>query len=72
MKLSNKWYDALKWIALVCFPAVETLWYTLAKIWNLPYAGEITATIAAVGLFIGALIGVSTIQYNKGLKDDKE
>lgn len=65
MKLSNKTYDTLKYIALVALPAVETLWLTLGKIWSFPYVIEIGATIAAIDVFLGALLKVSTDNYNK-------
>ena len=69
MKLPDKIYNALKWICLIALPALAVLYFTLAKIWGLPYGAEITATINAVALFIGALIGVSQISINK---EDKE
>lgn len=68
MKLDNKVYDVLKWVALVVLPAIATLYTALAGVWGLPFAEEIPATITAVDLFIGALLGVSTAQYNKGDK----
>ena len=58
-------YDLLKWLSLVFFNAVGVLYKTLATIWNLPFGEEVLTTCAAVALFIGALIGVSTAQYNK-------
>ena len=63
-------YDVLKWIALIFLPAIATLWFTVAKIWGLPYIAEITGTLVAVDTFIGALIGISNIQYN-ALKNDE-
>lgn len=63
--LNNRLYDILKWICLIALPACAVLYFTLAKIWGLPYGAEITATINAVALFIGALIGVSQISINK-------
>lgn len=65
MKLSNKTYDNLKWIALVLLPAVQVLWLTLGKIWSFPYLIEIGATIAAVDVFLGSLLGLSNIKYNQ-------
>lgn len=65
MKFSNKTYDVLKYIALIALPAVETLWLTLGNIWHFPYVVEIGATIAAVDVFLGALLGVSTKQYKE-------
>ena len=69
MKLPDKLYDWLKWICLIALPALAVLYFTLAKIWGLPYGAEITATINAVALFIGTLIGVSQLSINKEGKD---
>lgn len=63
--MSNKVYDVLKWIALVCLPAVTALWLALANIWGFPYAEAIGATLAAITTFLGALLGISSIHYNK-------
>ena len=71
MILSDKIYNVLKWVALIALPACAVLYFTLAKIWGLPYGAEITATINAVALFIGALIGVSQYNINKEADDDK-
>ena len=65
MIFSNKTYDILKWMCIIALPALATLYGVLAKIWGLPYGTEIPATITAVATFIGALLCVSTIQYNK-------
>lgn len=65
MKLSNKVYDVLKFIAQIMLPAVATLYFALAKIWGFPYAAEIVGTISAVDAFLGALLGISSMQYNK-------
>lgn len=65
MRLNDRVYDWLKWICLIALPALAVLYFTLAKIWGLPYGAEITATINAIALFIGALIGVSQISINK-------
>lgn len=65
MKMSNKVYDVLKFIAQIVLPAVGTLYFALAKIWGFPFAAEIVGTISAVDAFLGALLGISTMQYNK-------
>lgn len=65
MKLSNKVYDVLKYIAQIVLPALATLYFALAKIWNFPYGAEIVGTISAVDAFLGALLQISTNQYNK-------
>ena len=65
MKLSNKVYDNLKWIAMIALPAIATLYLTLAGIWGLPYGEQVSATIMAVDTCLGVLLGISTKQYNK-------
>ena len=63
--MSNKVYDVLKWIAMVFLPAVATLYFALAGIWNFPYGEEIVGTLTAVDTFLGVLLGISAAQYNK-------
>lgn len=65
MKLSNKVYDVLKWIAMYLLPAAGTLYFALAGIWGLPYGEQIVGTITAVDTFLGVLLGISTVQYKK-------
>lgn len=65
MKLSNKMYDLLKWVAMVVLPALGTLYFTLAGIWGFPYGEEIVGTIVAIDTFLGVLLGISNAQYNK-------
>lgn len=65
MKLNNKVYDILKFVAQILLPAIGTLYFALARIWNFPFAEEIVGTITAVDAFLGALLGISTLQYNK-------
>lgn len=65
MKLTNKAYDILKFIALIVLPAVGTLYFALAGIWGLPYGEQIVGTITAIDTFIGALLGLSTARYRK-------
>lgn len=66
MKLSNKTYDVLKYIAQIVLPALGTLYFALASIWGLPYGEQIVGTITAIDAFLGALLGISTINYRKG------
>lgn len=65
MKLKNEVYDILKDIALIVLPALATLYAALAKIWNLPFEVAIPATIMAVDTFLGAILKISTNNYNK-------
>ena len=63
MILPNKAYNIFKWIAMVCLPALGTLYFALAGIWGFPYGEQIVGTIMAVDTFLGALLGISSIQY---------
>lgn len=70
MKMSNKVYDVLKYIALILLPALGTLYFALAKIWGFPYAAEVVGTISAIDAFLGALLKISTDNYNKSEDND--
>lgn len=66
--MSNKLYDVLKWICMVALPALGTLWYTISQIWSIPLGQEILGTVEAVTLCLGALLGISNVQYYKNVK----
>lgn len=63
MKISDKTYDRLKWIAQYFLPALGTLYFTLASIWGLPYGEQIIGTISAADTFLGVLLGLSSVEY---------
>lgn len=71
MLLPNKVYDVLKWVAQVVLPALGALYFGLAQIWGFPYGEEIVGTLTVIDVFLGALLGISTAQYNK-LKDKEQ
>ena len=71
MKLDNKTYDVLKWIATIVLPALGTLYFALAGIWKFPYGEEIVGTITAIDTFLGVLLGISTAQYRKNPVEQK-
>jgi len=64
-QLTNKVYDVLKFLAQLALPAVAVLYAALAKIWGFPYAEEIPGTIAAIVLFLGTILQISSASYNK-------
>ena len=70
MKLSNKAYDILKWIAQLLLPAVATLYFALAGIWGFPYGEQIVGTITAIDTFLGVILGISTAQYKKATANE--
>lgn len=63
--MTNKAYDIIKWIVVIVLPALGTLYFALASIWGLPYGEEIVGTITAIDTFLGAVMMISTAQYNK-------
>lgn len=65
MKLNDKVYDVLKWIAQYLLPALGTLYFALSTIWGLPYGEQVVGTITAIDAFLGAILGISSITYNK-------
>lgn len=65
MKLSNKVYDILKWVALLVLPALALFIGTVGPVWNIPYIEAIVITINALGVLLATVIGVSTLNYNK-------
>lgn len=63
--LSNRTYDILKYLTIIVLPAIGALYSGLSQIWSLPYAAEIPATITVICTFLGAILCISTAQYNK-------
>lgn len=64
VRLSNQAYDILKKVALLIAPLC-TFIATVGDIWGLPYAVEIGATLAALDTLLGAVLSISTMNYNK-------
>lgn len=64
MKMNDKVYDFLKWVAQLLLPAFATLYFALSNIWGLPYGEQIVGTITAVDTFLGVILGISTKKYS--------
>lgn len=65
MKLPDKLYNILKWVALIALPAFSWFYQLLAETWGLPYSNEIATTISGLGTLIGILIGVSALSLKR-------
>ena len=63
--LSNKTYDLLKWLVCIVIPALTTAYVGLAAIWGFPYAEEVAKTSSVICTLLGAILGISTAQYNQ-------
>lgn len=68
MKISNKLYDVLKWVSIVCLPAIVIFLSVVLGVLDVdPKTVNVVVTIiSAVGTLIGTLIGVSSVNYKKG------
>lgn len=71
--MNKKVYKILKQVAQIYLPALGTLYFALAGIWNLPYAEQVVGTITAVDTFLGVILGISSSSYNKAsaVKEDE-
>lgn len=61
--MNDKTYDILKRVALIVVPALATFVNAVGIVWGVPYTNEVTASITAFGVFLGAAIGVSSKNY---------
>ena len=75
MKLPDSVYTVLKWLVCICIPAITTAYVGLCAVWtNVPffqYADPVAKTSAVVCTLLGALIGISTAEYNRTINKDK-
>lgn len=71
MYLPDKVYDILKWVVLIVIPALTTAYVGLATVWGWPYAEAVAKTSAIICTLLGAILGISTAQYNKDHYNDK-
>lgn len=61
--MNNQTYDILKRVALIIIPALATFVSAVGIVWGIPYTNEVTATITAFGVFLGAALGISSMNY---------
>lgn len=61
--MTNKTYDILKYVALIIMPALATFVNGVGIVWGVPHTNEVTATITALGVFLGAALGISSKNY---------
>ena len=69
MKMSNKVYDVLKWIALIALDAFGVFYSTIASVWGLPFGDQVLYTTSALAVLLGTLLGVSSAQYKKTIEE---
>ena len=62
--MNNTLYDILRKMQTI-LPAIGTLYYGLADIWNLPCAEQVVGSITVIVTFLGVLIEVCKASYDK-------
>lgn len=65
MKLPDKLYNVLKWVVLICIPSFTTAYVGFDSLFNWGYGDIVAKASAIICTLIGALIGISTAEYNK-------
>jgi len=64
MKLNDKAYDFLKFLAMVALPAFATLYLGLGQLWGFPATEKVAGSIVLVNTFLGVLLQLNTRAYN--------
>jgi len=70
--LNSKVYDAIKWVVITVIPALIVLLNTCLPLFGVPadVTSVIVTTLSAVGLFLGSVMGFSSVQYNKKINSE--
>lgn len=61
--MTNKTYDILKYVALLIIPSLATFVNSVGIVWSIPHTNEVTATLTAFGVLLGAALGISSKNY---------
>lgn len=62
--LPNRLYDSLVFTAQILLPALGSLYFSLAGLWELPNADSVVGTIVVIDTFLGGLLGLNKLAYN--------
>ena len=71
MKMNNKVYDILKWIVIVFLPALITFSGIVMNTLNFQYTDIVLTIATAFNTFLGTILGISNINYQKTKEDKK-
>lgn len=72
IKLSGSVYEVLKWIGLVCLPALAWFVTEVGADIGITNAETVAKVLNATGTLLGILIGVSTYNYRKEVDSDAD
>ena len=64
MILPDKAYNVLKWLCMIALPAVTSFYLVLDQVFGWGLADKVGTISTALCALIGALIGVSSRNYN--------
>lgn len=63
--MSNKTYDILKWIVITVLPALLTLFGVIGATLDFSFTDTVITIGTAVITFLGTVLGISSVNYNK-------
>lgn len=63
--LPGKVYDILKWLLVIVVPAFGTLYAVFADELGLDHTETVLKLLFATATFLGVILGISTVSYNK-------
>lgn len=70
MKLPDKIYIIMKWLVMICIPALTTAYVGLDAVFGWGYGETVAKVSAILCTLLGALIGISTADYYKDKTED--
>jgi len=65
MKIPDRLYEVLKWVGLICLPALAWFVTEVGADIGIQNAEVVAKVLNATGTLLGILIGVSTYNYRK-------
>lgn len=69
---TDETYNRLKFWAQILLPAIGTAYFGLAQVWNLPWGEQVVGTITVLDTFLGAILKVSSTNYEANLENKEE
>lgn len=63
-KLKNEVYDVLKWLVVIVIPSLTTFYCVCDSVFGWGYSDIVSKISAGFCACLGAIIGISTAQYN--------
>ena len=70
--LSDRQFNVLKWVCMLCLPALASLASTIGAIWSIPVLEPVSKTIVAINAALAMMLGISTIGYHKEAGNDEQ